>query len=278
MSSSSIKSQWSPPSSWVGLNEEEEEGNHSLSVEDVPPRVYVSVEGIVGAGKSTALHALRSVLCSEGRESLLHIYDEPLESMQSYCNGLYNPLQELYADTTSNVTAAQCVISRVVSDYYRRHLKDHVRLYGPNVAAVSERSVLSSFAFVDAYFAAGKLSCFTRDFLSMEHRWRVQDSIMPTHVILLELDPAKCNDRLEEAAGAPTKWAGFHVFQEELHRAHVVLFESLARYTSLQLHRVCLDGRESRLQVADKIRVEIESIISAEERKSEGVQQQQQQQ
>ena len=60
---------------------------------------YFSIEGLVGAGKSSLIKCLPALLESEGCK----IVSEPIHLYTSFMEGLYNPFKELQIDPIPKV-------------------------------------------------------------------------------------------------------------------------------------------------------------------------------
>ena len=75
---------------------------------------YFSIEGLVGAGKSSLIKCLPTLLEPEGCK----IVSEPVHLYTSFMEGLYNPLEELQMDPIQSVVAGQSHIIQLARCYY----------------------------------------------------------------------------------------------------------------------------------------------------------------
>lgn len=158
----------------------------------MPPRVrYISIEGIVGSGKTTTLEGLPSVLSP----SAIACLPEPVHAFAQYGNA-HNPLTLSYDDPMRNAAVAQIHIMRESCKYYNEQLMDSGFTGKPIV--ISERSVLSPEAFIRAQWHAGVYTDFVRDFLLSELRETNATCIKPDAIIYLDVPPAQCLYRVLE--------------------------------------------------------------------------------
>lgn len=226
--------------------------------------VHISLEGIVGVGKSTVLRSVMPFL-EDDVASRIRLVDEPLGNMRDCLEGAYDALDELYSDPAHNGVVAQLHIAREVRRHYdneSRHRSGSGRHFN---VLLSDRSALSSFPFIDAYHSVGIFRNFTRDWLTMEHRRGIRGMLLPSHVILMSGDVSDCHARLLRRGGAgdPLSWADFRRFQSALERAHHDFFDGLKDAGKVKLHHVRVTSSQTKLQVAESVARIVNSIVKS---------------
>ena len=148
---------------------------------------YFSIEGLVGAGKSSLIKWLPTLLELEGCK----IVSEPIHLYTSFMEGLYNPLEELQMDPIQSVVAGQLQIIQSSRHYY----DDQV--FKTSLACqcivVSERSICLPYSFVNTDFRMKSMSAFSKDFLNKQ--WLDgcgKCNAMPTSLIFIDTPPEVC--------------------------------------------------------------------------------------
>ena len=117
---------------------------------DEKKHITISIEGVIGAGKSTYIEMLRP--------HFPNIYFVPEPLMKFQCYKTYNPLDLL----PKHAFAVQCYFMKALKDYYRE-LEDNIK---QAEIVVTERSLHSPAVFTDVLFNQGYLSNFEKDLLN----------------------------------------------------------------------------------------------------------------
>lgn len=155
-------------------------------------KTYFSIEGNIGSGKSTVLRSLQ-----KANGTHVDCFPEAVKLYSSFLacdNTMFNPLQEMYADPIKSAGFAQFHILRICSDYYTlRYLES------PKRVLVSERSLLSPSAFIEANFQNGYFSSFGKEYLKKELEILQCKcaGTLPDYVIFLNASPALCYERMK---------------------------------------------------------------------------------
>ena len=143
----------------------------------------ISVEGNIGAGKSTFIKELSKIISSE----ILEIIDEPVEEWQNI-NG-FNILQEFYRDPEKYAYAFQTLVFAFRVIYQQKPLAKKVR--------ITERSIYTDYLFAKILRSEGKIN---------EKEWAIYDSWYtkalsmlltnkPNLIIYLDTESTKCEER-----------------------------------------------------------------------------------
>jgi deoxyadenosine/deoxycytidine kinase len=146
-------------------------------------KLFISLEGCIGVGKSTMLSLLPEYLFK---------IKEPVHLYSSFKT--HNPLDLLYLDPVRNSPLAQLHIMRSCHAWYNSRFEDS---FCPLV--VSERSITSTAVFVDTLADSGIFSPFTRDFLQNEISSMLSNPkcARPDNYIYLAAKPEMCFERIK---------------------------------------------------------------------------------
>ena len=151
--------------------------------------IYISLEGNVGAGKSTVLRKLGGDLRK---------VEEPYEVFTKW--GRHNPLLLSCQDPSRNLPLAQLHIIQSSFRWYQQVTERFAEAkYGSQPIYLSERSVCSTEVFVRALHRMGRLSDFSKDYLLaviMDLGRQSYPQLYPDYVIYLDVDPAVCQERM----------------------------------------------------------------------------------
>lgn len=156
--------------------------------------VFFSLEGIVGAGKSTVLSNLSK------KSDNVNIISEPVHLYSSYkskySNAHFNPLQQSYEDLQKNSIPAQLHIIDSSLQYYMKSLMKHDN----NALIMSERCVLSPLPFIQTYYTMNFHSLFAKTYLE-DYLFRLLDEkkdFYPDYFIYLQAEPEMCFQRIKK--------------------------------------------------------------------------------
>lgn len=150
---------------------------------------YVSVEGLIGSGKSTLCRGLSEF------ESQFITLQEPVHIYQNYRG--YNPLELAYTDPLRNSAVTQIHIIQSSFHYYSNFLKEKSQIY-PYL--ISERSLFSPNVFVEANRAMGIFSNYVADFLIDYAKNKQRKSLVPDVLVYIKVDPVTCMQRIHDRA------------------------------------------------------------------------------
>lgn len=172
--------------------------------------MIISLEGNIGAGKTTVLSELQH---SRRHDGLIDYFTfEPtalytrfkLKGNLAVFNKskVHNPLVNLYEKTETDAAIAQLHLMKTSYNYFFPHFdKNSVRgclggpFYGGTCVRLHERSYPTTRCFIELYNRKGYFSPFVHDFLLNEF---VPDKCIPDVMIYLDVDPAVCLDRIKE--------------------------------------------------------------------------------
>lgn len=162
--------------------------------------VYIiSIEGNIGAGKSTILDEIAKL----GKEVSLLTVREPLDQytkFKSLSGDEFNPLYELYSSPKENAQAAQEHFTRVSFKYFDSQYglakkTDAVRFL------FSERTSSSTKQFLMLYYKLNYLSPFQKETLLKRYfRYRKQQVNYVDAYIYLRISPTICMERIQARA------------------------------------------------------------------------------
>ena len=155
------------------------------------PRVIISVDGIVGAGKSTLISNLRG---------FFNKVPEPVGKYQTYVSQsgeVYNPLEIMYSSPRTDSVAAQEHIIKQSCLYYREQLSTSLLQMN-----ITERSIGSPHIFIKAKAREEYLSPFSKDILLDMHNnvTKMLTKYLPNMTIYLRCQPEAAYERLKHRA------------------------------------------------------------------------------
>ena len=119
--------------------------------------MYISVEGIVGAGKSSVLKVVPEFLNDLGIKHF--IISEPIRAFRSH-------LEPGYLDPVRNMAMAQNEISKECIKYYMKEVRDALDIQNSTDqfdVIISERSIRSPAIFIDAHYMSETFSPYVKD-------------------------------------------------------------------------------------------------------------------
>jgi len=151
---------------------------------------YYSLEGLVACGKSSVLKYIAGRQISDRR--ICRVVTEPVELFTSYKNGVYNPLLEMQEDPSRNIVAGQIHILTQSSKHYAEELKRTKEF----PCIISERSIFSSYVFLDCYSRKNYFSPFSKDFTADLWREQCEKVPNPECFIFIDASPEMCRDHL----------------------------------------------------------------------------------
>ena len=152
-----------------------------------------SIEGLQGAGKSSLIKNLPTLLEPEGCKRV----SEPVHLYTSSMEVLYNPLKELQMNPIQSVVAGQSHIIQLSRCYYNDQVYN--ALLACQCIMVSDWSICSPYAFVETHFRMKSMSAFSKDFLNKQ--WLDgcgKCNTMPMSVIFIDTPPVLCYKRIQK--------------------------------------------------------------------------------
>jgi len=171
----------------------EVEINQILPFEPERPRI-VSIEGNVGAGKTSLLRDLRRQLESEGREDIL-VVEEPISKWTTITNGTDDILQLFYKDPAKYALTFQTMVAVTTMGSLHQAIAEHPEAR----VIVCERSLVSSrMIFAEALKNEGamdetEMTAYDELFKDEAIGW-----MLPDEKIYLEVRPEICLERIRK--------------------------------------------------------------------------------
>lgn len=117
----------------------------------------ISVEGSIGAGKSTLINLLKENF------SNITFLTEPLKEYTTFKN--HNPLTNLYVTPFTDCSVVQDFITKSSFEYYKKHLIDTKT----EKIVVTDRSFDSVLYFIDLYVSSGYITSDSANFLKQNY-------------------------------------------------------------------------------------------------------------
>ena len=227
---------------------------------------YFSIEGLVGAGKSSLIKCLPALLEPEGCK----VVSEPVHLYTSFMEGLYNPLEELQMDPIQSVVAGQSHIIQVSTRYYDD------RVFQASLARhcimVSEWSICSPYSFVETHFRMKSMSVFSKDFLNKQ--WLDgygKCNTMPTSLIFIDTPPEVCYKQIWKDAMRTN--ADHHCYSLDFLNCLWASHEKMFEIVCVPMKRVCVKDHMTPVDVvflvANFIRESLLTLINEEEEEEE---------
>ena len=152
----------------------------------------VSIEGIVGAGKTTIVN----ILAHNKKDNKFVSILEPVEYFSSF-QQRFNPLYESYVNPEKNAVCSQLHIINSLFEYYPKKFQNI-----NNKIIFCDRCLLSPFVFIEANYKLSIFSKFTKHFL----QWYLNDKLSnaqndvynPDLYIYLNISPELAVQRIKE--------------------------------------------------------------------------------
>ena len=153
--------------------------------------MYISVEGIVGAGKSSVLKVLPEFLDNLGIKHL--IISEPIRAFRCH-------LEPGYLDPVRNMAIAQNQISKECIKYYMKEVGDALDIQNSTDqydVIISERSIRSPEIFIDAHYMSETFTPYVKDTLMKSYSDLIahysiganMSRLVPDKYVFLDEDP-----------------------------------------------------------------------------------------
>ena len=152
--------------------------------------MYVTIEGIVGCGKSTVIQELKKHLNN------VHWFKEPIESFRHF--KIHNPLYNSYNSPTTDAAICQLHIIDELSRMYGQEAWD----FEQKNLIISERSHLSPLVFTKTYHELNIISHFVHDYIVDYWEKKCLHLKVPDLVVFLDVDVDTCQKRVMERARA----------------------------------------------------------------------------
>lgn len=171
---------------------------------------FISLEGIIGCGKSTTIDSIRRICIAETMKpnpdsfcnflaNNLEIINEPVEEFTSFPDSRLNPMLEGYRygqpGCGGNFLAMQFHIMEKVAEQYQKCISqtDHfgLRLF------LSERNPDACRVFADFGYKTHQLETFAHEYFIRKHTQTFEDlRVKPTLSIFLDTQPCLAKQRL----------------------------------------------------------------------------------
>lgn len=127
----------------------------------------ILIEGLIGAGKSTLVSALKeaAVADSQGGLDPASFHLEPVDRYASFktSNASFDPLKIMYEGKDEDKFAVQLHICQQSHQYYASRLSNSY--HSSNRVGVYERSIYSNVTFIQTYKRLGVLTDFSASYL-----------------------------------------------------------------------------------------------------------------
>ena len=200
---------------------------------------YFSLEGIVGSGKMTVLRLL--VGCFIRERNVCHVVTEPVNSFTNFKGGAYNPLLEMQRDPSRNIVVGQMH----VLNESRRHYSSFI---GNFPLVMSDRSIFSSYVFIDCYFCKGFFTPFSKDFIMNLWKEECEKLCKPDCFIFLDVSPSLCRECLlnDEQCATLEKTMWMEDFLRSLRTSHEKMFS----LTNIPIRTVEVEEHMTPLDIA----------------------------
>jgi len=149
------------------------------------PPIFISIDGNIGAGKTTVCKAIIDDIKLKifEKPNIIKVLLEPLERYETFERGplKFNPLKCMYEDPKHETCLAQLHFMRESQSRFSQSLVDDfpktALLETPIV--LTERCFLSTLAFLNTYKSMGLISSFSHSFLLEEFIQLAQLSFIP---------------------------------------------------------------------------------------------------
>ena len=156
--------------------------------------IVISIEGNVGAGKSTLIDAIQKRLIEENITNI-RVMKEPVDEWLSVTDSKHNILELYYQSPGRYAVPFQTLAAwTTMRNLYREH-----KAYPEAKVIICERSVLTSkFVFERMLFDDGSIDEAEHEVLLELYSDPNDEWMIPTQSIYLETDPETCLERIKD--------------------------------------------------------------------------------
>lgn len=153
-----------------------------------------SIEGNVGAGKTSVLSVLKNIGFDVVPEPLEE-YTEFQRTSLPYWNEIrHNPLVNLYENTKTDVAIAQLHFMKVSFKYFGDAINKHLANRSKKIVFF-ERCFQSTCQFIQLYKEQGMFTPFVHDYLCQYYDDNAPDLAVEVQQLYLFVDPKVCFER-----------------------------------------------------------------------------------
>lgn len=212
-----------------------------------PKRFLLSLEGIIGAGKTSVFDCL-----NEGNECefFFNFIDEPVDKFSKYKH--FNPLLKSYLFPTSDAAIAQIHFSKVIAENFK------AKYNNSSVVNVCDRSCDSPSIFIQTYRDLGFFSNFVGDYVTELCQDIMSDIPLPHFIVYLDIDVHKAMERIKQRNREEENFCTV--------KQQIVLKENYEKYLTMSEEKGAI---VKRINVDDKdimsIAIEVQDFILEQE-------------
>lgn len=220
--------------------------------------MIISIEGNIGAGKTSVLEYLESL--RKHNMDIRSLFSTCLEPLNDYTifklSGhlavrnspvvIHNPLKNLYHHPTTDAAIAQLHFMKASFKYFKREC-----CYFRNETdrtLVTERSYPTSKCFIDLYNRQGLFTPFVNDFLLNEFR---PMECVPHYMIYLDVPPEVCLERIQKRQRAG---------EENMDLQTLTLFDQVM-HDNLPIHNKSLKVSVDRQDSVEEVALQVLKIL-----------------
>lgn len=168
---------------------------------------WISVEGIIGAGKSTLINKYR------GKDDNIIIVDEPVQEWID--SGI---LDQMYKNPQIYNFPAQC-------HFFHTRIKAFRQSYQPNKTILSDRSVYTDAIFWNTQIALGRVDPNLHAiYMDMWKEWQNLLPIVPTQFVYLRPSLEICMQQVKQRNREEENNVVDEAYQKELLKQHDAVF------------------------------------------------------
>ena len=214
--------------------------------------VTISIDGLVGAGKSTVM----SLMEEKRKEEKMNFIYEPVEDFCCYKNKCqtktFNPLQEAYKhpQTVAPITQVHFV------DCIARHFEKNFEVGGVNI---TERFCFSPIVFVNTNVDLQNFNCFVQEFLWDYTFSKISSHFAPHLVLFLDVPIHQTLKRIQNRQREGEECIT-QEFQSALRKNYLDFFEK----SQLNMVNIPVSPDETVFETEDKVWQEVVKFLKME--------------